>query len=74
MQIDGKWPAIEVGEENKRNSECSEWRKVHSFIHAMSIAPLQVRYYSEAFPTQHGYIYTVPEFHAEAHSPQATTS
>src|SRR6218665_846532 len=27
----------------------------HSFIHAISIAPLQVHYYSEALPTQHGY-------------------
>src|SRR6218665_2851447 len=27
----------------------------HSFIHAISIVPLQVHYYSEAFPTQHGY-------------------
>jgi len=32
----------------------------HSFIHSdhfykLSIAPLQVRYYSEALPTQHGY-------------------
>jgi len=25
------------------------------FIQAISIAPLQVRYYSEALPTQHGY-------------------
>jgi len=28
---------------------------IHSFIHAISIAPLQVHYYSEALPTQHGY-------------------
>jgi len=28
---------------------------VHSFIRAISIAPLQVRYYSEALPTQHRY-------------------
>jgi len=28
---------------------------IHSFIPAISIASLQVRYYSEAFPTQHGY-------------------
>ena len=28
---------------------------IHSFIHSISIAPLQVHYYSEAFPTQHGY-------------------
>ena len=27
----------------------------HSFIHYISIAPLQVLYYSEALPTQHGY-------------------
>src|SRR6218665_3531881 len=36
-----------------------------------SIAPLQVHYYSEALPTQHGYS-TVSGFHAEA--PQATAS
>jgi len=28
---------------------------IHSFIQAISIAPLQVRYYSEALLTQHGY-------------------
>ena len=27
----------------------------HSFIHAISIAPLQAQYYSEVLPTQHGY-------------------
>jgi len=43
---------------------------VDSFIHSVSIAPLQVHYYSEALLTQHGY--TVSEFHAEA--PQATVS
>jgi len=28
---------------------------IHSFIQAISIAPLQVHFYSEALPTQHGY-------------------
>ena len=28
---------------------------IHSFIRAISIAPLKVHYYSEALPTQHGY-------------------
>jgi len=28
---------------------------IYSFIRAISIAPLEVRYYSEALPTQHGY-------------------
>src|SRR6218665_2622535 len=27
----------------------------NSFIHSISIAPLQVSYYSEVLPTQHGY-------------------
>jgi len=27
---------------------------LHSYIRAISIAPLQVLYYSEALPTQHG--------------------
>jgi len=27
----------------------------HSFIQAIYIAPLKVRYYSKALPTQHGY-------------------
>jgi len=36
----------------------------HSLIQTSSIAPLQVHYYSEALPTQHGYC--VGEFHAEA--------
>src|SRR6218665_3615977 len=44
---------------------------IHSFSQAISIAPLQVRYYSEALP-----IYstdTVSEFHVEAPS-QATAN
>ena|SRR6218665_1966912 len=28
---------------------------IHSFIHSISIVPLQVHYHSEALPTQHGY-------------------
>src|SRR6218665_400227 len=28
---------------------------IHSFIQTISIAPLQVHFYSEALPTQHGY-------------------
>jgi len=28
---------------------------IHSFIQTISIAPLQVHYYSEALSTQHGY-------------------
>jgi len=28
---------------------------IHSFIQAISIAPLQVHHYSEALPTQHGH-------------------
>jgi len=28
---------------------------IHSFIQAISIAPLQVHYYSETLPTQHEY-------------------
>jgi len=40
---------------------------LHSFIQAISIVPLQVHYYSEALPTQHGdCVYTVSEFHAES--------
>src|SRR6218665_1021894 len=27
---------------------------IHSFIHAIYVAPLQVHYYSEVLPTQHG--------------------
>ena len=30
-------------------------RITHSFIQAITIAPLQVRYYSETLLTQHGY-------------------
>jgi len=41
----------------------------HSLIQAISIAPLQVHYYSEALPTQHGYFVGV---HAEV--PQAIAS
>ena len=29
-------------------------RFIHSFIQAISVAPLQVHYYSKALPTQHG--------------------
>ena len=42
---------------------------INSFSQAISIAPLQVRYYSEALPAQTD---IVPEFHAEA--PQAPAS
>ena len=41
---------------------------LYSFILDISIAPLQVHYYSEALPTQH--TNTVLQFHAEA--PQAS--
>ena len=30
------------------------WRFIHSFIQAITIAPLPVHYYSEVLPTQHG--------------------
>jgi len=47
--------------------------RIHSFIQAISIAPLQVHYiyYSEAHSSLHS-TDTVSKFHAEA--PQATTS
>src|SRR6218665_1842349 len=32
-----------------------QWLALRSFIQTISIAPLQVHYYSEALPTQHGY-------------------
>src|SRR6218665_3552795 len=38
------------------------FRFIHSFIQTISIAPLQVHYYSEVLPTD-----SVSEFHAEAH-------
>jgi len=41
----------------------------HSLIQAISIAPLQVHYYSETLSTQHGYCF---EVHAKA--PQAIAS
>src|SRR6218665_3041461 len=31
------------------------YRPTHSFIQTIYIAPLQVHFYSEALPTQHGY-------------------
>src|SRR6218665_964082 len=30
-------------------------KTIHSFIQTISIAPLQVHFYSDALPTQHGY-------------------
>ena len=45
----------------------SSCRSIHSFIHsAISIAPLQVLYYSEALPTQHGYCIGVSRRSAQA--------
>src|SRR6218665_2449893 len=35
--------------------KCLKGRAFRCFILAVSIAPLQVHYYSEALPTQHGY-------------------
>src|SRR6218665_1890541 len=32
----------------------NSYTSIHSFTQAISIAPLQVHYYSEALPTQHG--------------------
>src|SRR6218665_1177988 len=34
---------------------CSLYNTIYSFFQAISIAPLQVHYYSEALPTEHGY-------------------
>jgi len=34
---------------------CGEARRKARFIETISIAPLQVHYYSQALPTQHGY-------------------
>ena len=42
---------------------------IHSFILAISIAPLQVHYYSEMLSTQHGYCVKVSHW-----SPRATAS
>ena len=39
---------------------------LHSFIPAISIAPLRVLYYSEALPTQHGYCIGVSRRSAQA--------
>jgi len=36
---------------------------IHSFIQAISIVPLEVRYYSEGLPTQHGYCVGVQNVH-----------
>ena len=42
---------------------------LNSFVQAISIAPLQVHYYSEVLPTQHGYCVGV-----SAKAPHATAS
>jgi len=39
----------------------------HSFIQAISTAPLLVHYYSEALPTQHGYCFGVSRRSAKGH-------
>jgi len=38
------------------NSRLGPWNSfIHSFIQTISVAPLQVHFYSEALPIQHGY-------------------
>jgi len=39
-------------------TECNDCHVIHSFIQAISIAPLQVHYYSEALLTNKYYLYT----------------
>src|SRR6218665_54464 len=41
--------------ENKSQAYAAKGEFIHLFIQIISIAPLQVHYYSEALPTQHGY-------------------
>jgi len=45
----------EHGTENGRNAAIYTEEIIHSFIQAISIAPLQVHYYSKALLTHHGY-------------------
>jgi len=47
---------------------------VHSFIQVISIAPLQVHYYSEALPTQHGYCVRVSRWSANDSCEWRTTN
>src|SRR6218665_542100 len=42
---------------------------IHSFIQTISVAPLQVHFYSEALPTQHGYCVGVSRRSGLAQSP-----
>ena len=46
---------------------------IHSFIQALSIAPLQVHYYSEALLTQHGYCVGVLHWSATGNCEQRTS-
>ena len=62
-------PIDDEKKDSKNENGVNDLYFIHSFIQAISIAPLQVHYYSEALPTQHGYC---AEFHTEA--PQATVS
>src|SRR6218665_39703 len=47
---------IEIMTKSNQNQEITTAQTIQSvFIHAISIAPLQVHYHSEALPTQYGY-------------------
>src|SRR6218665_312858 len=48
------------------------WKGTNSFIQAISIAPLQVHYNSEALPTQHGYYVRVLRRSATGNCEQRT--
>ena len=50
-QTQRKWESIP----SRRTSHREGTAFIHSLIQAISIAPFEVHYYSEALPTQHGY-------------------
>src|SRR6218665_2051023 len=54
------------------NKDTFNQRPIHSFIQAFSKAPLQIHYYSEALPTQHGYCVCVSHRSATGNSERRT--
>ena len=58
-----------TAKEINNNTRKRQTSTQHSFIHSISIAPLQVHYYTQTLPTQH-----LSEFQFYAKVPQATAS
>jgi len=59
-----EWMKLDDNRDNECDGIAENNNKGDSFIQSISIAPLQVHYYTEALPTQHGYCVGVSRWSA----------